>query len=919
MPLVIGARLGPYQIVAPLGAGGMGEVYRARDTRLNRSVAIKVLAERFADDPSRRARFEREAHVISQLNHPHICTLFDVGEHGGITYLVLELVEGETLAERLARSKDRALPDTGRGRPSGRPLPINEALPIAIQVADALAAAHRQGIVHRDLKPSNVMLTKTGAKLLDFGIARATGAMTRVSAIGAGVEAGPTDPPTLGTVTVEGTLFGTVQYMAPEQLEGREADARSDIFAFGAVLYEMLTGRRAFDGESQSKVIAAILDQEPPPIDRLEPLAPPALTRIVQKALAKDSDRRWQSASDLADELRWVDDRGPEAAVQASDRPRWWRRTIPVALAVFLTGAVTSAVWWSLRSEDAPRTVSRFTIPLGDGQRFSPPAFKLVGISPDGRQMVYPANSRLYLRSMSDLDAKPIPGTDEPANANNPVFSPDGRSVVFYADRSRTLKKIAVDGGTAVTLCAAAHPNGIAWSAAGILFGQSWLGSNDRGILRISPDGGKPDVVIAVKNDEHATNPQVLPDNETVLFTLLKGEAFDRWDKAQIVAQSLKSGQRTKLIEGASDGRYLPSGHIVYSRGGVLYGIPFDVRQLRTTGGPVPILDGVHRSGATGTASWSLADNGTLVYVRGPAPSTDQWGLAVSDRQGVVEPLKVPPSAYLAPRISPDGKSVAVTVDDEKDANIWLYDREGTAPGRRLTYEGRNRFAEWSPDGRRLAFQSDREGDQGLFWQLVDGTGKPERLTKAEPGTVHIPESWSPDGEHLLFAVMTGSKRSVMMVSLANKKIASFLDEGSFSVFSPDGRWVAYTHNEGTSSPLIVQPFPATGAKYQVWANGSHARWSRDGKELFANTGPPYRFEAVTVTTQPTIAFSRPVPAPFGRGNQVGTGPLIRNFDIMPDDQHFLMLVQPGGWDVVPQIQVVLNWTDELKRRVAER
>jgi serine/threonine-protein kinase len=888
----------------------MGDVYRARDTRLDRVVAVKVLKAHASTDPTRRQRFEREARIVSQLNHPHICTLFDVGQQDGTDYLVMEFLEGETLAERMERSHDR-------------PLPLNEALVIAIQVADALDAAHRHGIVHRDLKPSNVMLTKNGAKLLDFGIAKAMLAGRAGGPDGAGGAGWPSSDITgtdrQATLTGDGTLLGTVQYMAPEQLEGREADTRSDIFAFGALLYEMLTARRAFDGESQSKVIAAVLDHDPPPVGNLQPLAPPLLARIVQKCLAKDPERRWQSASDLADELRWVDDRGPEAAVQASDRPQWWRRTIPVALAVFLTGAVTSAVWWSLRSEDAPRTVSRFTVPLGDGQRFSPPAFKLVGISPDGRQMVYPANNRLYLRSMSDLDAKPIPGTDEPANANNPVFSPDGRSVVFYADRSRTLKKIAVDGGTAVTLCAAAHPNGIAWGAAGILFGQSWLGSNDRGILRISPDGGKPDVVIAVKNDEHATNPQLLPDNETVLFTLLKGEAFDRWDKAQIVAQSLKSGQRTKLIEGASDGRYLPSGHIVYSRGGVLYGIPFDVRQLRATGGPVPILDGVHRSGATGTASWSLADNGTLVYVRGPAPSTDQWGLAISDRQGVLEPLKVPPSAYLAPRISPDGKWVAVTVDNEKDANIWLYDREGTAPGRRQTYEGRNRFAEWSPDGRRLAFQSDREGDQGLFWQLVDGTGKPERLTKAEPGTVHIPESWSPDGEHLLFGVITGSKRSVMMVSLANKKIASFLDGSSFSVFSPDGRWVAYTHNEGTSSPLIVQPFPATGAKYQVWANGSHARWSRDGKELFANTGPPYGFEAVAVTTQPTISFSRPVPAPFGRGNQVGTGPLIRNFDIMPDDQHFLMLVQPGGWDVVPQIQIVLSWTDELKRRIAGR
>jgi Tol biopolymer transport system component len=272
------------------------------------------------------------------------------------------------------------------------------------------------------------------------------------------------------------------------------------------------------------------------------------------------------------------------------------------------------------------------------------------------------------------------------------------------------------------------------------------------------------------------------------------------------------------------------------------------------------------------------------------------------------------PGAYLAPRISPDGKWLAVTVDDEKEANVWLYDLKGNSPGRRLTYDGKNRFAVWSPDGRRVVFQSDREGDQGLFWQNVDGPSRPERLTKAEPGTAHIPESWSPNGDHLLFRADTGSKRSVMMFSFADNRVSPFIEEGSFSAFSPDGRWVAYTHREGTRSPVVVEPFPATGAKYQVWANGSPSLWSTDGKELFANAGPPYRFEAVTVTLRPAIAFSKPLPTDFGVGNVVGTGPQVRNVDIMPDGQHFLMLVQPGGWYPVPQIQVVLNWTEELKR-----
>jgi eukaryotic-like serine/threonine-protein kinase len=894
MPLVIGTSLGPYLILAPLGSGGMGDVYRARDTRLNRQVAIKVLREPFAADSGRRLRLAREARILSQITHPHICTVHDVGEHDGATYLVLELLDGETLADRLERSRPR-------------PLPLKEGLAIAIDVAEALDAAHRRGIVHRDLKPSNVMLTKSGTKLLDFGIAKVTRVLFESSAPFNG-----TAGQVLDTVTAEGALLGTLQYAAPEQLEGQAADARSDVFSFGAILYEMLAGRLAFDGESQSKVIAAVLEHEPP----LGALTPSALARIVQKCLAKDPERRWQTARDLADELKWVGDLDPAKATPSA-APSWWREAIPIAAGALVAAGLTSAVWWSLGSPAPAHTISRFTIPLGEGQQFPPPVHQLVAISPDGTQMVYPANHRVYLRSMSDLDGKPIPGTEESGPVETPVFSPDGRSIVFYSDRDQALKKIAVSGGSAVTLCSSGLPNGLIWGASGILYGQAWSGWDDRGILRISPDGGKPEVLIAVKNDEAAASPQFLPDGETVLFTLLRGEAFDRWDKAHIVVQSLKSGRRTTLIEGGSDGRYLPSGHIVYARDGVLFAIPFDARRLQVTGGPVPMLEGVNRSGANGVAAWSLADNGTLLYVLGPAPSTDRRGLALSDGQGVVEPLNVPLAANLAPRISPDGKWIAVTVDDEREANIWLYDREGTSPGRRLTYGGQNRFAVWSPDGRRLVFQSDREGDQGLFWQLANGTGAAERLTKAEFGTFHVAESFSPRSEHLLYRVSTPSKRFVMMLSIKDKKTTLFLEEGTFSTFSPDGRWVAYTHREGSAFPLVVQPFPATGAKYQVWANGYHARWSRDGKELFGNTGPPYRFEAVTITTQPTFAFSRPVQMFLP---VVGVGAQVVNYDIMPDGQHFLILTSPDGYKPIPPlIQVVLNWTEELKRRVAER
>jgi serine/threonine protein kinase/Tol biopolymer transport system component len=884
MTIATGARLGPFEIGVLLGEGGMGKVYRARDTRLDRTVAIKILRDTHAD---LQARFAREARAIAALAHPHICTLFDIGREQGADYLVMECLEGETLAARLKRGA----------------LPLDQALKTAIEIGDALDRAHRAGIVHRDLKPSNVMLTKAGAKLLDFGLAKLH---TAPQDAGAGTTL-------TQTLTGDGKLAGTVPYMAPEQLEGREADARSDLFAFGAVLYEMLTGRRAFDGESQSKVIAALLDHDPPPITGLQPLAPPALVRIVQKCLAKDPEQRWQSARDLTDDLKWAADLGPEAVAPETVLSSPWRRGIPSAIGLSLVVALAGTAWWGLRSEAPPRSVSRFTVPLGEGQRFQPPVRPLAGISPDGSQIVYAANNRLYLRSMSDLDARPIGGTEGLGRVDGPVFSPDGRWIVFYSSPDQTIKKIAVTGGVAVTLCAAYQPFGISWGKSGILYGQAWTDLHDRGIMEVSPDGGEPRLMITLMNGEVGASPQLLPDDETVLFTLLEGEAFDRWDHASIVVQSLKTGRRTTLIERGSDGRYLPSGHIVYARGGVLYGIAFDARQLRTAGGPVPILEGVHRSGATGAAAWSLADDGTLVYVRGPAPSTERRALALSDRAGGVEPLKMPPAAYQDPRVSPDGKWIAVGVDDEKEANIWVYGVAGTTSGRRLTYGGRNRFPVWSSDGRRIAFQSDREGDQGIFWQLADGTGAPERLTRSGPKTSHVAESASPDGEHLLFRVDTSSTRHLMLLSLHDKKTTS-IGEGSFSAFSADGRWVAYTVREGTAYPVYVQPFPPTGVKYQIWPAGIQSVWSKTGMELFSLAGS--QLEAVSVTTRPTFAFSSPVHVPI---QAVGFGRAAQNLDTMPDGQHFLILVNPGGNDAAPQIQVVLNWVDELKHRVAAR
>jgi serine/threonine protein kinase/Tol biopolymer transport system component len=907
VPIPAGTRLGLFEIVAPLGHGGMGDVYRARDTRLDRIVAIKVLREHLADDSARRTRLEREARILSQLSHPHICALFDVGVHDGRTYLVLELLNGETLSGRLERSKPN-------------PLSLKEALGIAIDIGEALDSAHRHGIVHRDLKPANVMLTRAGAKLFDFGIAKAL----RVDRTGIAGEDAVADRH--ATLTGDGTLLGTVQYMAPEQIESRDADTRSDIFAFGAVLYEMLTGRRAFDGETQSAVIVAVLDREPPLMTGSQSIVSPGLARIVQKCLAKNPDRRWQSVGDLVDALKWTRDENLE---RVTPPIRWsWLSPLAISLAIgmSLAAAFGGAIWWGgARSGLPSRAVSRFTVTIGQDQKFERQVFQLIAISPDGTQIVYAAANGLFHRAVSDLDAKPIAGTEEQGSVEGPVFSPDGRWILYFSDTDQALKKVAVSGGAPVTLCKVPGlpgVNGISWGASGIIFGSyGWL-TKDRGIYRISPTGGTPELLIGVRSDEVAGSPQLLPDNETVLFTLIQGEPFDRWDKAHIVVQSLKSKKRTTLVEGGSDGRYLPSGHIVYGRGGVLYALPFDAQQLRAMGEPAPILDGIAQSGATGIAMWTLADNGTFLYVQGPAYSTDRRALALLDRTGHFEFLKMAPNAYLGPRISPDGKSIAVGVDDEKDANIWVYDVAGTTSGRRLTFGGANRFPIWSADGRRIVFQSDREGDPGLFWQPADGSGAPERLTKAEQETFHVPESISPDGEHLVFRVNEGrvpnARRpaKLMVLSLKDRRATPLSDSASrFAAFSPDGRWVAYTGREGNNVPVFVQPFPSTGAKQQVWPDAFQSIWSKDGRELLAVAHG--QFEVVKVTSHPSLAFSSP--RRLNKGPMVGVGPLVQAFDIMPDGQHFVILANADRRETATQIQAVLNWVDDLKQRMAPR
>jgi serine/threonine protein kinase len=915
MPLKPGSRLGSYEVVDTIGAGGMGEVYRARDTRLKRDVAIKIVPESFASDPDRLARFQREAEVLASLSHPNIAGIYGLEESDGTRALVMELVEGETLAERIARGA----------------IPVDEALAIATAIAEALEAAHEQGIIHRDLKPANIKVRPDGTvKVLDFGLAKLVESTARPPVKPGALSMSPTiTSPAM--MTGVGMLLGTAAYMSPEQARGKPADKRSDIWAFGCVLYEMLTGKRAFEGEDVSDTLAAVLRGDPDwtalPAD-----APPYIRTIIKSCVEKDRKTRIPDISTVRFLMSDALTLPVTTSTPTASRPfrRW---ALPVVATAFIVAGLTSAVWWYAKPLPRSPTVTRFPLVLPSDQTFTNPGRQMIAISPDGTQIVYTANQRLWLRSMSDVEARPIGGIDGSYAVINPVFSPDGRSIAFFSGGDGTLKKIAVTGGAAVTLCRAeVVPLGVSWTRDAILFGQGL-----KGIMRVADTGGKPEVIVHVKNGEIAHGPQLLPDGQTVLFTVVTGAAADRWDKGLIVVQSLKSGERKTVIEGGSDARYLPTGHIVYALGGVMFAMPFDIRRLEVSGSPVPVVEGVRRAPAlaTGSAQFSIAANGSVVFLPGPvSPTTGLVQLALMDRKGTVEPLNLQSAAYLHPRVSPDGKRIVFATDDNNDAVIWIYELSGATAVRRLTFGGKNRFPIWSADGQRVAFQSDREGDLGIFWQAADGSGTAERLTKADKDTSHIPESWSPKEDAFLFRVTKGTDASLSLFSLKEKKATSFgsiHSEGpTDAVFSPDGRWVAYSVQmtpAGDPRVVYVQPFPATGATYQVPALETggyrHPRWSPAGNELFYWIGGRVRMRTVPVTTQPTFMFGNPTPIPNPPYWSDNATDVARPYDVVPDGQRFVGTIAAGsvgsgsaGAQMNEEIQVVLNWVEELKARV---
>jgi serine/threonine-protein kinase len=919
--LAPGTRLGPYEIGALIGAGGMGEVYRATDTNLKRAVAIKVLPDALVADAERLARFQREAEVLASLNHPHIAQIHGLEKGADRIGLVMELVEGPTLADLILR----------RAGSSDPPLPISDALTIAQQIAQALEAAHEQGIIHRDLKPANVKVREDGTvKVLDFGLAKMVGPPEGgpyvhggpyAQDVGAGFSRPMTLSPTITTpaMTQVGLILGTAAYMSPEQAKGRPADKRSDVWAFGCVLYEMLTSRRAFDGEDIVDTLGAVARLDPD--WTLLPTTTPSIVRaLLRKCLEKDRSKRIANMSAVLFAMRDLPSLA-ESPPRVEHAQPLWKRALPIAIGAVLVAAAAGALAWTLKPAP-PQQVTRSRFLLPDATFFAANFRHLVAMSPDGTQMVYVANRRLHVRPLSELDARAIQGTEATnltLQATAPVFSPDSRSIAYW--ENGTIKRIAVSGGAPVPLTQSDAVLGMSWGEDGIVYGL-----DTGGIMRVLASGGPAEQLVRVEKSETAAYPQILPGGRAVLFTLAAAGqgGQERWDRARIVAQDLESGMRTVLVEGGSHGRYVPTGHLLYALGPSLFAVPFDPGRMQVTGGAVPVVHGVRRSlgvtTGTGMAQYGVSNTGTLMFVPGPTSlSLSEHEIVRFDRKGGTEKLKLPPRAFGSIRTSPDGQRLAFDVDDGKEANVWIYDMAGNTAPFRLTYGGSNRHPIWSADGVFVVFQSNREGDFGIYRQRADGSATAERLTKADKGVAHIPESWRPRDDRFSFSVVQGRDASLWTFSIQEKMASRFGDAQSMapfnSVFSLDGRWVAYTLR-GQGANIWVEPFPATGAKRQITTeNGHHPMWLPDGRLSYrVSTGDQV---AMTVDTGAGFVVGNPEPAlTRGLPGIATTGP--GSYDITRDGSAFLA-VSPAS-DEQPtavefqEIHIVINWFEELKR-----
>ena len=878
---MIGNTLSHYKIISKLGQGGMGEVYLAEDSRLDRKVALKILPQHLSDRAELRERFEREARAVSSLNHPHICTLYDIGEQDGIHYLVMEHLVGETLEARLAKG----------------PLPLEQTLEYAIQIADALDKAHRQGVLHRDLKPGNIMLVKSGAKLLDFGLAKLQTAETPTN-----LSALPTEQANL---TAEGTILGTLQYMAPEQLEGKDTDSRTDIFAFGAVVYEMATGKKAFEGSSQASLIGAIMQSDPRPMAELQPMTPSTLEHVVRRCLAKQPEKRWQAASDVMAELSWVTEIGTQASLSASvTSSPLWKRGVPLGVAALFGVLATSMVFWfsGPTPSSVPNTlpVSRTTIYLPDGQRQPRMMHAPLAISPDGALLAYVARdgtgSHLFLRPLDSFESRKIPGSE---NAASPFFSPDSQWVGFFAPGK--LKKASVVRGSPVNIANTSVPLGASWGRDNTIVFTPALSA---GLWRVSADGGTPEQLTQPDFGEDGYAhvwPQHLPDGRHVLF--------NRWGNNAVRILDLETGRMKVARQGHTGGAmHLSSGHLASADtvgSGSLLVAPFNLQDLSVGGSTIPVLDDVRFYDSMSHRPYmAVSHTGTAVYMTHKiGEATLMW----VDREGNTDSIQSSERMFAGIRLSPNGN---IAVFDDEQGNLWRLDVQRGSVDILLksTEEFNYGSPTWHPDGRQMTFSSNEAGSWDLYQIDMAERGEPQALLVGEFD--QFPGSWSDNGilAYLERHPQTGADIWVLSGDEEPVPVLQTTANESSPAFSPDGRLLAYVSDESGRLQIYLRIYPEGQVLGVSIDGGEEPVWSRNGREPFFRQGD--RFLAVTVTTEPELEVSVPAvlfERPFDRP-WAGSRPY---YDVSSDGRFVVVSERP-----TTEFKVIQNWFEELERLV---